>query len=50
MPTGKRDDLPVTKGAEIASNREKYPEIALFVDMLREVFGEVRVIKIVEKR
>lgn len=35
--------------AQRESNREKYPDIAEFVDRLREVFGEVRVMRVVSK-
>lgn len=34
------------KPDKIKSNREKYPQIAEFVDRLREIFGEVRVVKV----
>lgn len=38
------------KPAKRESNRQKYPEIAAFVDRLREVFGEVKVVKITGRR
>lgn len=31
------------------SNRAKYPEIAAFIDLLRQYFGEIKVIKVVDK-
>lgn len=37
------------KPAKRENNRARYPEIAIFVDRLREVFGEVRVVKITER-
>lgn len=38
------------KGEKIKSNRDKYPEIAVFVDRLREVFGDgIKVVKVIDK-
>lgn len=39
-----------TKEAERQSNRDKFPEIAKFVDECRKVFGNVKVIKLEVKR
>lgn len=36
------------RSSDKQSNRERYPDIAKFVDELREVFGEVKVVELIE--
>lgn len=39
-----------TRSQQVASNRDRYPEIAAVVDALREAFGEVHVISLHDKQ
>lgn len=36
------------RSSDKQSNRERFPDIAKFVDELREIFGEVKVVELIE--